>query len=120
MLLFLFHPREIDRIAVRGGRMEDIMAAKKEKYLTYKGKPLVRSGNTIFYGDLKEKYVIFMQILDTKKVGDMEIGNKILIQLQYTDPEIKTKDKVVKKSEKTGLYNALDIASIWLDRALSK
>ncbi len=94
--------------------------AKKKEHLTYKGKPLVRNGNTIFYGDLSEKYMICIQIIDTRKIGDVEVANNVLVSLQYTDPEIKTKDKVIKKSEKVGLYNAMDIASIWLDRALKE
>lgn len=97
------------------------MSAKQEKdFLTYKGKPLVRNGDTIYYGDMSEKYVIMLKILDTKKVEDMDVANKVSIQLMYTDPDIRETDRIVKKSEKVGLYNAMDIGSIWLERALNK
>lgn len=97
------------------------MSAKQEKdFLTYKGKPLVRNGDTIYYGDMSEKYVIMFKILDTKKVEDMDVANKVSIQLMYTDPDIRETDRIVKKSEKVGLYNAMDIGSIWLERALNK
>ncbi|HIZ16233.1 MAG TPA: hypothetical protein H9675_01525 [Firmicutes bacterium] len=96
------------------------MSEKKSKFLTYKGKPLVRNGNTIYYGNMSDKYVIMMQIMSTKTVNDLELADKVIIQLMYTDPDIKTRDRVVKKSEKHGLYNAMDIGSIWLERALAE
>ena len=90
----------------------------KNAFLMYKGKPLVRNGKTIYYGSMADKYVVVLQILSTKPYQDMEIANKVLVQLMYTDPEIRARDRIVKKSEKEGLYNALDIGSIWLERAL--
>lgn len=88
-------------------------------FLTYKGKPLVRSGNTIYYGNMSDKYVIMLQIMDSENRDGLEISGKVLVQLMYTDPDIRTKDRIVKKSEKTGLYNAMDIGAIWLERALA-
>ncbi|MPN39846.1 hypothetical protein SDC9_187380 [bioreactor metagenome] len=93
---------------------------KKEEFLKYKGKPLVRCGNIIYYGSLSDKYIIMMQILSTQKTGDMDIAGKVSVQLQYADPDIRSKDKTIKKTEKDGLYNALDIGAIWLDRALAE
>ena len=91
-----------------------------EKLLTYKGKPLVRSGNVLYYGDMAEKCVIMLQVLTTKTVGDMTVADKIQVQLLLTDPEVSLKERILKKSEKNGLYNAMDIGSIWLDRALAE
>lgn len=98
------------------------MAEKQvtEKLLTYKGKPLVRSGNVLYYGDMAEKCVVVLQILSTKTVGDMTVADKIQVQLLLTDPEVRLKDRILKKSEKNGLYNAMDIGSIWLERALAE
>lgn len=89
-------------------------------FLMYKGRPLVRSGNTLYYGSMAEKYVIVMQILSTKEENGMQMAEKIQIQLMLTDPEVRMKDRIVKKSEKVGLYNAMDIGSIWLERALNE
>lgn len=89
-----------------------------KEFLTYKGKPLVRKDNTVYYGDSSEKYVIMMQIMSTKKVGNEEIADKIQIQLISTDSSLSPVERIVKKSEKNGLYNALDIGAIWLERAL--
>ena len=96
------------------------MAEKKETLLTYKGRPLVRSGNTLYYGDMAEKCVIVLQVLTTKTVGDMTVADKVQVQLILTDPEVRMKDRLVKKSDKIGLYNAMDIGSIWLERALAE
>lgn len=96
------------------------MAEKKPAFLMYKGKPLVRKDNTIYYGSMADKYVVMLQIQTTKKVGDMEVADKVVVQLMYTDPELRTRDRVVKKSEKQGLYNAMDIGAIWLERALAE
>lgn len=94
--------------------------AENTPFLMYKGRPLVRSGNTLYYGSMAEKYVIVMQILSTKDENDMKMAEKIQIQLMLTDEEIRMKDRIVKKSEKVGLYNAMDIGSIWLERALNE
>ncbi len=94
--------------------------AENTPFLMYKGRPLVRSGNTLYYGSMAEKYVIVMQILSTKDENDMKMAEKIQIQLMLTDEEVRMKDRIVKKSEKIGLYNAMDIGSIWLERALNE
>ncbi len=93
--------------------------AEKSKFLTYKGKPLVRNGNTLYYGEASANYVIMMQILATKPVGDVEVASKVSIQLLNTDPNVSARERIVKSSEKKGLYAALDIAEVWLSRALA-
>ncbi|MCI6256589.1 hypothetical protein [Pseudoflavonifractor sp. HCP28S3_F10] len=91
-----------------------------EKYpLVYKGHPLRRKGNLIYYGSMADKYIIIFQILSTKKVQDLDVANRVLVQLQLTDPDLKSRDRVVKKSEKDSLYAAMDVAAVWLDRALA-
>ncbi len=93
--------------------------ANEKEFLTYKGRPLVRKGNEIYYGDMSEKYVILLQIMTTKKEGDLEIADKVLVQLLNTDSDLRPRERIVKKSEKFGLYNAMDIGTIWLERALN-
>ena len=96
------------------------MADKKNDIpLTYKGHPLRRKDNLIYYGSMADKYIILLQVLSTQKEGDLEMANKVSIQLQLTDPDIKSRDVVVKRSEKQNLYDAMDLGAIWLERALS-
>ena len=91
--------------------------AEKE-FSTYKGKPLVRCGDELYYGSMDEKFVIRMQIKSKKGVNGEEIADKVAIQLLATDPDLSPRKQLVKSSEKQGLYVALDIADVWLERAL--
>ena len=68
---------------------------------------------------MADKYIIMMQVMSTKKVKDLDVANKVVVQLQLTDPDLKSRDRVVKKSEKDSLYAAMDVAAVWLERALS-
>jgi hypothetical protein len=61
---------------------------------------------------MSDKYIIMLQIMDSEKVQDLDISKKVSVQLQYTDPDLKSRDRVLKKAEKDGLYNALDLASV--------
>ncbi|MBS6215807.1 MAG: hypothetical protein KH704_02650 [Clostridiales bacterium] len=91
-----------------------------EKFpLVYKGHPLRRKDNLIYYGSMADKYIIMMQVMSTKKVKDLDVASKVVVQLQLTDPDLKSRDRVVKKSEKDSLYAAMDVAAVWLERALS-
>ncbi len=94
--------------------------AKKNEFLMYKGKPLVRSGKTIYYGFMSEPYVVIMQITSTRNVKGMEVADRVVVQLVSTDPDVRPRDKIVKKAERRGLYNAMDIGTIWLERELEK
>lgn len=86
--------------------------------LTYKGRPLVRSKNDIYYGSLSDPYVVFMQILTTKEENGVQMADRIHITLLSTDTTKSPIERIAKQSDKNGLYNALDIAVIWLERAL--
>lgn len=94
-------------------------SATKSATLEYKGHPLRRKDNIIYFGSMSDKYIIMLQILDTKTVKDMEVATKVSVQLQLTDPELKSRDRVVKSSEKDSLYAAMDVAAVWLERALA-
>ena len=96
------------------------MAENKSDILEYKGIPLMRKDNILYYGKMSDKYIIMLQILDSEPFKDLSLAKRVSVQLQLTDPDIKSRDRVVKKTEKNGLYSALLIASIWLDRALKK
>ena len=97
--------------------MAEAKAAKE--FSTYKGRPLVRCGDEIYYGDMEEPYVIRLQIKSKKEVGGIEVADKITVQLMATDPYLLPRKAIVKTSEKQGFYLAMDIADIWLGRALA-
>ena len=92
---------------------------KKGEGLVYKNHPLRRVDNLIYYGSMADKYIVLLQILDTEKEKDMDVATRVSVQLQLTDPDLKSRDRVVKRSEKDNLYAAMDVGCIWLERALS-
>ncbi len=90
----------------------------EQKILTYRGKPLIRQGQFMFYGNPDDEYILFMNILATKKVGSVDVATKVLVQVQSTDDEKSMDERVWKHTEKNSLFDALDIGVIWLERAL--
>ena len=93
--------------------------SEEKKVLTYKGHPLMRKDNLIYYGSMADSHIVMLQVLESKKVGDIDIATRVSVQLQLTDPAAKSRDRIVKKSEKAGLYTALDVGCVWLERALA-
>ena len=94
------------------------MADKRElvigKYLEYKGKPLVREGNTICYGDMSEKCILILEIMSYKEVDGKQVPKNVLIQvIDSKDP-----NKIIKQGTKEGLHDAFSIGVVWLDLAL--
>ena len=87
--------------------------------LIYKGHPLMRKDNLVYYGSMADSHIVMLQILETRKVNDVEIASRVSVQLQLTDPAAKSRDRIVKKSEKDGFYTALDVGCVWLERALA-
>ena len=93
--------------------------AEQNNVLMYKGHPLRRKDNLIYYGSMADKYIVMIQVMGTTKEGDLELANKVHLQLQLTDPDLKSRDRVVKKSDLPDLFSAIDMGSIWLMRALA-
>ena len=87
-------------------------------FLTYKGKPLVRKANEIYYGDMSEKFVVRFEILSVNKQGNLEIADKVLVQLLSSNTDLPLKERIQKDTTKANLFDALDIGFIWLERAL--
>ena len=93
--------------------------AEEKAVLMYKGRPLMRKDNLVYYGSMADSHIVMLQILETKKLGDMDVASRVSVQLQLTDPAAKSRDRIVKKSEKDGFYTALDLGCVWLERALA-
>ena len=93
--------------------------AEENAVLMYKNRPLMRKDNIVYYGSMADSHIVMLQILETKKVNDMDIATRVSVQLQLTDPSARSRDRVVKKSEKDGFYTALDLGCVWLERALA-
>ena len=98
---------------------EVLFMADEKTVLMYKGRPLMRKDNLVYYGSMADSHIVMLQVLETKKLGDMDIASRVSVQLQLTDPAAKSRDRIVKKSEKDGFYTALDLGCVWLERALA-
>ena len=93
--------------------------ADKSGALIYKGHPLRRKDNLIYYGSMADKYIVMIQVMSSERQDGLDMANKVHLQLQFTDPDLKSRDRVVKKSDLPDLFSAIDMGSIWLMRALA-
>jgi len=98
--------------------METQATTANTKYMTYMGKPFVRVKDTIYYGDPSDEFIMELKILDTKTVGGVEIANHVSVKLKAVEDMFT--NRCVNKTEKLGLYNAMDVAIIWLQRKLKE
>lgn len=94
-------------------------AAKKKKALTYKGKPVYRKGNKLFYGNLEDDLILVLEILDTKKVEDVEVATKVKFSIQDNTVEEVGTGTNYRSGEREDLYKAFDIGAWWLQDALA-
>lgn len=92
---------------------------QENKFVTYKNKPFVRCGDTIYYGSMSEPFVIKMEIKSKKILYGQEIADQVVIELLSTDENLSARKRIMKKAEREGLYLALDLAEAWLEKAVN-
>ena len=102
----------------------EVLFLKNEKKIVsefplYKGKPFIRCKDVIYYGNMSDPFVVKFEIKEKTQQGDINISNKIIVQLLETITNLSGKKKIVKSSEKNSLYDAVDIANVWLERSLN-
>ena len=96
--------------------------ANEIKYTYFREKPLVRSGNQIVYGEMKDPYILQILILSEKKAETGEGGaaddvpDQMIVQILSTDRSKPESERMVKQFFKSGLTDALDIGVSWLER----
>ena len=88
------------------------------EFLTFKGKPLVRSKNIIYYGDMSDKFVVKLEILSSHKEGDLDVADKVKVMLLKNNAQ--HTDDIVRSTEKDVMSEAMNFASVWLERALAE
>ena len=107
------------------------MAENKNAFFMYKGKPLVRSGDLLYFGDMRDNYVVRMQIKskkqlapvnektdDGKSIKDLMMADKVFVQLVNTDINVSPQKAIVKTSALPSLFDAIDTGDVWLQQAL--
>lgn len=90
---------------------------KKKKQLTYKGKPVYRQGNRIYYGNLEDDLILVIDILESKNIYGRQISTKVAFGVQDNTGEL-GKGQIFRKAERENLYKAFDLGSWWLQDAL--
>lgn len=85
------------------------------KYLEYNGKPLVREGDEIYYGDMSDKFYLFMLIMSKKQASKLNvtIPDQVMVQILPTDGS----NRIEKQKMVKGLAEAFDLGTAWLERA---
>ncbi len=91
-----------------------------EEFFLYKDKPLVRKDNILYYGDISDDFIAMLTIESYVDLLDVKIANKIFLQLISTNPDAAIEEVVVKHTIKNSLYEALDVAQIWIQRYTKK
>ena len=80
--------------------------------LMYKDRPLRRKDNMLYYGSMSDKYYIQIQILNSEKMGDLDVATKVHFELLTTDPKVPADKRVVRKGDQPDLFAAIEICSI--------
>ncbi len=93
--------------------------AEKKEFSTYKGKPLVRCGDELYYGNMDDEFVIHLIVKSKTEINGIQVSDKVTVQLMATDPGLSPRRQLVKSSEKNGLFVAMDVGDAWLERALA-
>ena len=93
--------------------MLNAIGVNNDEFLEYKGRPLVRQGDDIYYGDLSAEYHVYMMIMDDKEVKGVNVPTTIMVQLRQKNSVIPKKQNLCTN----GLVDALEIAVAWLDVA---
>ena len=91
--------------------MLDVNGAKSNEFLEYKGRPLVRQGDDIYYGDMSDNYYIYMMIMDETETSNGTVPTKILVQLLDSNTKSPKEQKML-----TGFKDAFEFADAWLER----
>lgn len=87
----------------------------KQEQLMYNGKPLLRCGDQIYYGNPEDKYVVIFRLEDQDPLGDLQIAKRVIIELKTNEGK---RSHLIRQAEREGLYKALDIGIFWLEQAL--
>ena len=93
-------------------------ALTERDILVYREKPLLRDGNTLYYGDFSENFIVRFTILESEKLNDLDMAKKNIIELLEKNGDDISQAKLTKKAERTSMWAALDIGIYWLEDIL--
>lgn len=85
-----------------------------ESYFSYKERPVVRNGKTIYYGSMAQPYVVMMNVTSEEPVNDLKTASEIKCYLMKTDKSLNPMEAITKTAARPTLYEALELAAAWL------
>ncbi len=86
--------------------------------MTYKNYPVVRKGNEMYYGYMSDPTVVYLKLEQQEKMHGITTAKKVEFYLMSTD--IENPKPPLQRAERENLYEALDVAAEWLNRANQK
>ncbi len=87
---------------------------EKTKFFMYRGLPLVRNKDTLYYGNMYDPYVVMLQIMGKEKQNGIEVAKSVQLYKMATDEKLSPIEAIVKKGQRNSLYEAVDMAYVWL------
>ncbi len=89
----------------------------EKEFFMYRGYPLVRSHDQIYFGFMTEPYVVMIEIKHHKKLENgLEIADQLAVY-QISTKEANPLKATVNQAKRTTLYDAIDLGYAWLKRA---
>ena len=95
-------------------------ANMETQFMTYKGYPLVRKGNDMYYGYMSDDFVVMLQAEKQMEQDGVAVSQRVRLYQMSTDEKLNPIEAIVNTSERNSLYEALDVAVTWLERANKK
>lgn len=92
------------------------LVAKDNNIKMYKNRAFVRNNNIVYYGNICNRYIIKMELLESKLCEDLKISSEVLVAMVDLGEKCQAPGKILKTSKKNGVWPAVDIANAWLDR----
>ncbi len=84
------------------------------EYFTYKSRPVVRNGRTLYYGSMAASYVVMMNVTAEGSEGELKTASEVKCYLMKTDKNLNPIEAITKTAVRTTLFEALELAAAWL------
>ena len=95
-----------------------MVANEKANELMFRGRPVVRRDNCIYYGFIEDKFIAKLTVKETEDFNDIKLSTKINVQLITNNTHLTGNERVIMMKTRDGIYEALDLAAVWLADAL--
>lgn len=93
--------------------------------LTYKGRPLMRKDNMIYYGSMADSHIVMLQVLESKKVNGLDVATRVSVQLLLKTRTSSPGNASSKRAKKTACTRRWMLAvsgwsALWQNKSICK